>query len=239
MEFGGTVAVVTGASSGIGRACAVALLERGARAVMTGRDAGALRALANAYPKQAHWLAGDIAEPSFCDRLFEDAKARFGGYDLVINNAGIMTSGPIQTIQLDRVAEMVRVNVQAAFRVMYTAVRHFQSTGRGDLVNVSSSIAGRPMAEAGAYSGTKAAVDALAASLRAELARTDIRITTLSPGLVETQLHREYDVPFKIVRGISEPLMPDDIAGTLLFALAQPRHVRFPQLVIVPGDSGQ
>lgn len=232
----GKTAIVTGASSGMGRAFAKALAAEGVRLVISGQRRDRLEQVAGELPGLL-FVAGDMSDPAVTDRLFEQAVDSFGRVDIVINNAGFMTSGPIEEIDLDLISKMVRINVDAAFRVMYKAVKHFKTTGTGHLVNVSSIVGIKVAAEVGAYAGTKHAIEALAHALRLELARTDIRITNLQPGLVTTELHRDYKVSMAAQRKISIPLSPEDVARSLLFALQQPNHVRIPALLITPGES--
>ena len=235
-DLAGKVAIITGASSGLGLACAEALAGEGVRLVLSGRRADRLAAFAERFPG-TRVQAGDITDPAVIDQLFALADDAFGSVDIVFNNAGYMTSGPIETIDIDRVAGMVRINVEAAFRVMYTAAKLFRRTGRGHLVNTSSILGTKVGLETGAYAGTKYAIEALAEALRMEVARSDIRITNLQPGLIATELHREYEVSIAKARNIQHPLVPADVARALLFALKQPAHVRVPTIMISPGES--
>jgi NADP-dependent 3-hydroxy acid dehydrogenase YdfG len=234
----GQVAIITGASSGIGLACAQALLAAGVRVVAAGQRPDRLAALARAHPEgQVATLAGDITNPAHIDALFAHALVTFGRLDIVVNNAGYMVSGPVADLDLDQVARMVRINVEAAFRVMHRAVRHFLSAGGGALVSTSSSLGRKTALHAGAYAGTKHALEALAEALRMEVAGLPIRITNLRPGLVATELHRDYAVPMARQRGIDTPLAPEDVARALIFVLSQPAHVRIPELLIQPAQA--
>jgi NADP-dependent 3-hydroxy acid dehydrogenase YdfG len=231
------VALVTGGSSGIGLACARALLDQGVRVVVSGQRAERLAQIAAPYGERCATLAGDIADPAIIESLFTLAVQKFGRLDIVVNNAGFMTSGTIEEIDIDLVARMVRINVEAAFQVMYRAVKHFRETGHGALISTSSSLGRKTAVQAGAYAGTKHALEALAEALRMEVAGSDIRITNLRPGLVATELHRDYAVPMTRQRNIDQPLLPEDIARAMLFVLSQPAHVRIPELLITPGQA--
>lgn len=235
-ELKGKTAIVTGASSGMGKAFAHALAAEGVSLVINGQREDRLEDVARQH-ENVRFLAGDLAEPAVADRLFQLALDSFGRIDIVVNNAGFMTSGPIDEIDLDLVSKMVRINVEAAFRVMYKAIKHFKTVGSGHLVNTSSIVGIKVAAEVGAYAGTKHAIEALAHALRLEVARTDIRITNLQPGLVTTELHRDYAVSMAEQRKISKPLTADDVARAMIFALKQPDHVRIPALLITPGES--
>lgn len=236
MSLEGKVAVITGATSGMGLACAEALAGEGVRLVVTGQRQDRLDDVTRRLDG-AVALAGDITVASFPQQLFDLALETHGQIDIVLNNAGYMTSGPIETIDIEKVCRMARINVEAAFRVMYLAVKHFRKTGAGHLVNTSSVLGYKTGAEVGAYAGTKHAIEALGEALRIEVARSDIRITNIQPGLVQTELHREYETSMAKLRNITSPLQPTDIARMLLFVLQQPDHVRIPKLLITPFES--
>jgi NADP-dependent 3-hydroxy acid dehydrogenase YdfG len=119
---------------------------------------------------------------------------------------------------------------------MYLAVRHFKQAGRGHLVATSSVLGTKVRASIGAYAGTKHAVEALAEGLRLELVGTGIRITCVEPGLVSTDLHRDFSEPPGRMQNIDEPLTPQDVARSVMFALEQPAHVLIPRVLILPRD---
>jgi len=231
-ELKGKTAIVTGATSGIGRAIAKQLAAAGVKVLLAGRNVAKLQELAAATSAEV-WT-GDLNDPKRCDDLFQSAVDRYGTVDIVINNAGLIETGPVESIDLDRVCEMVRVNVESAFRMAYLAVRHFKANGQGHLINTSSVLGTKVRPTAGAYAGTKYAIEALSEALRMELGRTDVQITCIEPGLVLTQLHNHMEVhPTKFME-IDTPLMPEDIAETVMFALQRPGHVRIPKLMVLP-----
>ncbi|MEE2717553.1 MAG: SDR family oxidoreductase [SAR324 cluster bacterium] len=231
-ELKGKTAIVTGATSGIGRAIAEQLAAAGVKVLLAGRNVAKLQELAAATSAEV-WT-GDLNDPKRCDDLFQSAVDRYGTVDIVINNAGLIETGPVESIDLDRVCEMVRVNVESAFRMAYLAVRHFKANGQGHLINTSSVLGTKVRPTAGAYAGTKYAIEALSEALRMELGRTDVQVTCIEPGLVLTQLHNHMEVhPTKFME-IDTPLMPEDIAETVMFALQRPGHVRIPKLMVLP-----
>jgi NADP-dependent 3-hydroxy acid dehydrogenase YdfG len=181
-------------------------------------------------------LTGDISQKGMPQSLLAAALDTFGRCDIVFNNAGIMKAGSIDDIDIEDMCYMVRVNVEAAFRMAYVAVKHFKSTGSGYLLNTSSVLGTKVRPMAGAYAGTKFAIEALTEALRLELAKTDIGVSCVEPGLVQTDLHRESPVPPAQSLNIPRPLQPEDIARVVRFILEQPDHVRLPRILAVPSD---
>src|SRR5690606_35306180 len=129
----GKVAVVTGGTSGIGLATAEALSARGVKLVLHGRRRDLLEAHARRLPDCAV-LAGEVADPETPDRLLALALERFGRMDVAFSNAGLIASGGVDDIDLGALSDMIRVNVDAAFRFAYTAVRHMKAAGGGHLL---------------------------------------------------------------------------------------------------------
>ena len=235
MDLKDKVAIITGASSGIGRAVARNLNETGVKFILTGRREDHLTEL-KAELEHAVVLTGDISQDGMPQSLLTNALDTFGRCDIVFNNAGIIKAGSIDDIDIDDMCYMVRVNVEAAFRMAYVAVKHFKSTGSGYLLNTSSVLGTKVRPTAGAYAGTKFAIEALTEALRLELAKTNIGVSCVEPGLVQTDLHREWPVPPAQSLNIPRPLLPEDIARVVRFILEQPDHVRLPRILAVPSD---
>jgi NADP-dependent 3-hydroxy acid dehydrogenase YdfG len=236
----GQVAVITGASSGIGAGVARELARAGMRLVLTARREERLKAIADELKGRVAYVAADIVEPELPGRLLDRATREFGRCDVVFNNAGIMDVGAIEKIDLDRILLMVRVNVEAAFRLAYEALRLFKRQDRGYLINTSSILGTKVRPTAGWYAATKHAIEALTESLRLELAGTGVRVASLQPGLVDTELqdHWEAHLRPKVALGVKAPLVPEDIARVVRFMLEQPAHVRIPKILVVPGEQG-
>lgn len=228
------VAIITGATSGIGEAVARAMAEQGFKLVIHGRNEQKLQSLAEQLG--AAYISADITEPTTAAKLLQLALDRYGRCDIAVNNAGTIEVGPVDTLDIDKMCSMVRVNVEAAFRFAYQFVRHFQTQGSGDLVNISSVMGTKTRPYAGAYSGTKFAIEALSESLRMELARSDIRITCIEPGLVETELQRHWETKPSISLNVPNPLQPSDIADQVMYVINQPPGVKIPRLMILPRD---
>jgi NADP-dependent 3-hydroxy acid dehydrogenase YdfG len=235
MELSGKTLLITGASSGIGAAVARDLGSSGMKVVLSGRRAERLEKLAASLP-QACFLAADIADPETPRRLLDLALAEFGSCDVVFNNAGLAMAAPIEEIDIEKVCEMARVNVEAAFRMAYTALKHFKSVGQGHLINTSSVMGTKVRPFAGAYCGTKHALEALSESLRMEVAGTGIAVSCIEPGLVLTDLHRDWETHPTKAFNIPNPLTPEDVARGVRFLLEQPSHVRVPRLLMLPTE---
>ena len=235
LELKNQVAIITGASSGIGAEVARNLDAAGMKLVLTARRADRLEALC-ATLHEAVYLPGDIADPALPRQLIEKALAAFGHCEVVFNNAGVVVKGTIETIDVEKVCAMIRVNVEAAFRMAYTALKHFRAVGRGHLVNTSSVVGTKVRPDIGAYAGTKFAIEALSETLRIELAGSDIQVSCIEPGLVMTELHHDWEVHPKDRSNIREPLQPEDIARCVRFVLEQPSHVRIPRMLVLPKD---
>jgi NADP-dependent 3-hydroxy acid dehydrogenase YdfG len=230
MDLKDKVAIITGASSGIGRAVARNLNEAGVKFLLTGRREDRLAELKGELAHAAV-LTGDISQVGMPQSLLKNALDAFGRCDIVFNKAG-----SIDEINIEEVCYMVRVNVEAAFRMAYVAVKHFKSTGSGYLLSTSSVLGTKVRPTAGAYAGTKFAIEALTEALRLELAKTNIGVSCIEPGLVQTDLHREWPVPPAQSLNIPRPLQPEDIARVVRFILEQPDHVRLPRILAVPSD---
>jgi len=235
MSLNDQTAVITGASSGIGSGVARELSSAGMNVVLTARRVERLEALANELGKCAV-VAGDISDPEMPQRLIDTAVERFGTCDVVFNSAGIMHTGIIEDVDVENLCRMVRVNVEAATRMAYVALKHFKKSNRGHLVNVSSILGTKVRPSAGVYAGSKYSIEALSEALRMEVAKTDIKVSLIEPGVVETELQNHFPVHPKEILGITTPLQPADVARCVRFILEQPAHVRIPVMMILPGE---
>jgi NADP-dependent 3-hydroxy acid dehydrogenase YdfG len=235
MKLKDKVAIITGASSGIGKAVAYNLNEAGVKFVLAGRREERLAKIKDELT-QAAIVAGDIIDPAMPESLLKTALDKFGRCDIVFNNAGIIHVGTIDEIDVENICYMVRVNVEAAFRMAYVAVKHFKTAGSGFLINTSSVLGTKVRPTAGAYAGTKYAIEALTEALRLELAKTDIGLACVEPGLVQTELHRNWEVPPAQSLDVPRPLQPEDIARIVRFVLEQPDHMRVARVLAAPAD---
>lgn len=230
------VAVITGATGGIGAAVAQALSQAGYRLVLNGRSGQKLADVASRLAGESVQVAGDLREPGTAGALLATALERFGRCDVCLNNAGTIEVGRIEEIDIERVCDMARLNVEATFRIAYTFLKHFAKHDAGHLVNMSSVMGKKVRATAGAYAGTKFAIEALSEALRMELSHSNVLISSIQPGLVMSGLHDRWEVHPSQAMGIPDPLQPEDVARMVLFVLEQPAHVRVPQLMVLPRD---
>lgn len=233
MDLQNKVALITGASSGIGKAIAQDLDKAGMKLVLTARSQDKLDELA-ASVQQAKVFAGAITDPDIPQKLLDTALEAFGQLDVVINNAGAMAVGSIEEVDIEAICQMVRLNVESVYRMAYIALRHFKQAGSGFIINTSSIAGLKTSPKAGAYSGTKYAVEAFTDALRMELAGTGIKVAAIAPGTVDTGLYDHWVTNDKNWVMTGGALQPDDIARCVRFILEQPDHVLIPRMLAVP-----
>jgi NADP-dependent 3-hydroxy acid dehydrogenase YdfG len=238
MELRGKVAVITGASSGIGEGVAHELADAGMKLVLTARRKQRLAEIAAQLQTDTVIVAGDMADASLPPRLIDTAIEKFGSLDVVFNNAGVMIVGKAQEIDIEAVCRMVRVNVEAVYRLAILAMRHMLAQGQGYLINTSSILGTKVRQTAGAYAGTKYAVEALTEDLRMQAAGTGVRVCALEPGLVETHLQDHFPVHPKDALNVRHMVKPVDIGRAVRFVLEQPDHVAIPRILVMPAEQG-
>ena len=235
MSLQGKVAIITGASSGIGRGVALELDRAGMKMVINGRRADRLEELADEL-SEAEPVSGDLTDDSLPQRLVDAAVDRFGQLDVVFNNAGIMDTAPIDSADIERLCANVRVNFEAAVRMAYTALSHFKHQGSGYLITTSSILGTKVRTTAGVYAGSKHGVEALTEALRMEVAGSGVRVGCIERGLVNTELQDHFDVHPRDMLGMQQPLEPEDIARCVRFMLEQPPHVSIPRMMVLPSE---
>ncbi len=169
-------------------------------------------------------------------KLLDTALEKCGRCDVVFNSAGVMQVGTIEDVDTEVLARMIDVNVTAATRLAYTALKHFKSVGSGHLVNVSSILGTKVRPTTGVYAGTKYAIEALSEALRIEVAKTGVKVSVIEPGVTTSELQDHFPVHPRQALGITQPLEPADVARCVRFVLEQPAHVRIPIMMILPSE---
>lgn len=233
MDHKGKVCLITGASSGIGYAIAKALSAEGYILILIARREDRLIEIQSPF---TDILPGDLNAPTFQDSLENYIYDKYGRCDYLFNCAGTIEVGPIENIDIDKVTAMIRLNIESTFRLTYKMLKRFKKQGFGHIINISSVLGTKVRPTAGAYAATKFAMEALSEALRMELTGTSVKISCIEPGLVMTELHKEWEIHPKESMGIHEPLTVNDIVETVRFIMNQPDHVRIPKLMILPRD---
>jgi NADP-dependent 3-hydroxy acid dehydrogenase YdfG len=248
----GTVALVTGASSGIGEQTAETLAELGADVVVAARRTDRLEALVERITGkggQALAVAADVTDEDQAGAAVDQAVERFGRLDTVIANAGVMLLGPIVDADTAEWRRMIELNTLGALYTAHAALPHLLAASEqeprrvADLV-ITSSVAGRTVRlGSGVYNASKHAVGAFAEALRMEVTQRHVRVSLIEPGAVETELasHNRPEVQEQMAKRFSEMerLQADDIARTIAFVVTSPRHMAVNEVLIRPTEQQQ
>jgi NADP-dependent 3-hydroxy acid dehydrogenase YdfG len=241
-ELSGKAVAITGASSGIGEATALALARAGAAVALGARRKDRIDALAARIQDEggtAVALEVDVTEEAQARGFVETAHERLGRLDSLVNNAGVMLLGPVEQSDADDWRTMLNVNVLGLLYCTSAALPFMRAQGSGDIVNISS-VAGR-FARAGnaVYAATKFAVGAFSEGLRNEVTEGGIRVTLIEPGFVDTELqsHNTGEVLETLEQmreHLGEVLRAQDVANGILYVVSQPPHVSINELLIRP-----
>ncbi|HGO2376491.1 TPA: SDR family oxidoreductase [Staphylococcus aureus] len=223
------VAVVTGAGSGIGEAIATLLHEEGVKVILAGRHKDKLQNVANQLAQdRVKVVPTDVTKKEEVDELIKIAQQTFGGLDIVINSAGQMLSSKITDYQVDEWDSMIDVNIKGTLYTAQAALPTMLEQSSGHLINIAS-ISGFEVTKSSTiYSATKAAVHTITQGLEKELAKTGVKVTSISPGMVDTAITAAYNPTDR------KKLEPQDIAEAVLYALTQPKHVNVNEITVPP-----
>ena len=240
----GKVAIITGASSGIGEVTALELTKAGAKVVLGARRADRVEALAKKITDaggEALWAVCDVTVREQVDKLAALAHEKYGRVDILINNAGIMLLSFMRNRHVDEWDKMIVVNIKGVLYAVAAVLPIMREQKSGIIVNISSVAGKRVLPSAAVYSGTKFALNAITEGLRQELSADDgIRVTSIQPGAVATELitHVTDAEAAKRAEMLDQIRILDaqDVAAAIVFAVSQPPHVNVNEVTLIPGD---
>ncbi|MBV9688412.1 MAG: SDR family NAD(P)-dependent oxidoreductase [Ktedonobacteraceae bacterium] len=240
----GKVALVTGASSGIGEATALALAAEGAYVALAARRVERLEAVVKRIEDsggQAIAIIADVANEKQTQEMVQAAHTKWGHLDILVNNAGLMLLGPIEGADTEDWRRMVNVNLLGLMYATHAVLPIMKGQSGGHIVNISS-VAGRTITPGNAvYNTTKWGVGAFSEALRQEVHAHHIRVTIIEPGVVETELVEHITDPkakeetqqfYQAIHG----LQSEDIAAAIVYAVTQPPHVSVNEILIRPTE---
>jgi NADP-dependent 3-hydroxy acid dehydrogenase YdfG len=240
-DLDGKVIAITGASSGIGEATAEACVAAGAKVGIGARRVDRLEALADKLGDSAVAIECDVTDEASARAFVTGTSEHFGSLHGLVNNAGVMLLGAVQGAEIEEWQRMIEVNCLGLLYCTHTAIPLMQAGGAGHIVNVSS-VAGRVAALGSAvYNMTKWGVNGFSEGLRQEVLHSNIRVTIIEPGMVETELldhNAGKDIVMqsaeKMKEQIGESLTSQDIADAIVYALTRPQHMAINEVLIRP-----
>lgn len=236
------VAIITGASSGIGNATALALAKEGAKVAIGARRTDRLEQLAKKITEnggEVFFQKLDVTKKSECDSFVKDVLDKWGTVDILVNNAGLMPLSFFKNLKVDEWDRMIDVNIKGVLYCTGAVINHMKEKKSGHIVNISS-VAGRIVFPAGSvYCATKHAITAFSEGLRQEFSvRSKIRVTCIEPGVVATELTDtitdESLNAFVESAKKMEALQADDIANAIVYAVKSPEHVSVNEVLVRP-----
>lgn len=241
-KIDGKVAIITGASAGIGEATAIALAAEGAKVALVARRGDRLEALAQkiaAAGGEALAIVADITDDAQIQKVVDKTKTTWGQIDILVNNAGIALIGEIASSDPADWRRMIDLNLVALMNLTHAVLPILQAQGSGHIVNISS-VAGRTIRVGiGGYNVTKWGVNAFSEALRQEVSLQNIRVTVIEPGMVNTEIND--NITDSIAKQRSEerrksitPLESEDVAAAIVYAVTQPPRVNVNEILIRP-----
>jgi len=233
------IVFITGASSGIGRACAEVFAAEGCRLILSARRYERLKQLISELDTESIIIELDVRDQKKVKQAIRSLDKSWSDIDILINNAGLARGlSKLHEGELSDWEEMIDTNVKGLLYVSREIIPGMVKRNRGHIVNIGS-IAGHEVYPNGnVYCATKHAVDALTRGIRMDLVDTPIRVSTVDPGLVETEFskvrfHGDSDRSKKVYTGM-QPLTGEDIADTVLYCVSRPEHVQIAEVIILP-----
>ncbi len=235
------VAIITGASSGIGKAIAHHLADTGANVVLAARRSERLQELANeiteSYNVEAKVVETDVTKKEDVEQLVKETKDQFGSVDILVNNAGVMLLSFLKNDHVDEWEQMVDVNIKGVLFGIHASLPVMLEQDAGHIINVSSVAGHEVFPSSTVYSATKYAVRALSMGMEKELSRSGVRVTNISPGAVDTELTdhiTDGEVLDMFKDSSMDPLEANDIARAVAYAATQPSNVNVNEVIVRP-----
>lgn len=229
--------LITGATAGIGEAAARAFAAAGWRVIGTGRRADRLETLAADIGPQMHALAFDMRDGAAIDEALASLPSQFQGIDLLINNAGLaLGTAPAHQADLAQWQQMIDTNISGLIAITHKLLPRLVER-KGAIINLSSVAATYPYSGGNVYGGTKAFVQQFSLGLRSDLHGTGVRVTSIEPGMVETEftlVRTGSQAASDALYGDAQPMTAQDIAQTLLWVASQPPHLNINRLELMP-----
>ena len=241
-RFTGTV-LITGATAGIGAACARAFAAAGARLLLAARRTDRLEALAaelrEAHGTESRLVALDVRDAGVVSMFLEHLPPEWSAIDVLVNNAGLARGlATLQEGEFRDWEEMIDTNVKGVLYVTRAVLPGMVQRGRGHVINIGSIVGSEVAPKAAVYSATKSALETITTGLRLDLFGTPVRVTLVHPGLVETEFsvvrfRGDEERAAQVYAGY-KPLEPEDIADAVLYAATRPAHVNIDRMVVKP-----
>jgi clavulanate-9-aldehyde reductase len=241
IDLSGQVVAITGASSGIGEATALAAAQAGAAVALAARRTERIEALARRIEDgggRAIAVPTDVSDEAQARAFVARTIDELGQLDALVNNAGVMLLGPVAGASTDEWRRMIDANVYGVIYCTHAAIDHLIQRGRGHVVTVGSVAGVRASAGSAVYNLTKFGVNAFSEALRQEVAEHNVRVTVVNPGAVSTELREHLSPELQQsqrdrLSGVT-PLAATDIANTIIYALGQPEHVSLNEILVRP-----
>ncbi len=239
MNLKGKVIVVTGASSGIGKAIAKKLSAEGCKVALASRSIEKLVEIKKELPSESFIAGMDVSSTASVNSAFEKIRKEFGKIDILVNSAGVMPLTYLKNRHLEEWLQTIEVNVKGTLRCIHEVLPSMKEQKSGHIINIAS-VDGKEIFEGGAvYGASKAAVIELSRAMRMELSpEFNIRITSIEPGTVETDLREDISdkelLENKDYGGNEPKLKPKNIADAVFYTLTQPASVNVNELLIKP-----
>lgn len=239
----GKVALVTGASSGIGRAIALALSEAGAKVAVGARRADRLKSLVEEASGELLAVELDVTDRQSVTEAIATTVERFGTLDILVNNAGVMLSSPVLGADVAEWERMVGTNLLGSMYTVHAALPHLLES-KGAVVQISSTSGRIASATSSVYAATKFGITAFSEALRQEVTEQGVRVVVIEPGFVSTELTSHITDPriqaaAKSMAESMRTLQPEDIAAGVVYAVTQPAHVAVNEILIRPTDQAR